>query len=172
MQIKILFLVCVFVLSVNLAYAKTIEALHSACVSGDNAACSDIHDICVGGNGEGCYSMGRLHEIGNGGYPKNLTKAAEFFQKACNGEYVSGCHSSGLLYSTGFGGVTVDRSKAAGLFQKACDGNIFMACVSLAYMYENGKGVAINKVRAHELCQKVFDNDPGDTDCKKITETK
>ncbi|GAA9239906.1 hypothetical protein HpHA217_08090 [Helicobacter pylori] len=64
------------------------------------------------------------------GVEKNLTKAAQFYSKACDLNNGGGCSFLGVLYYNG-DGVKQDSKKAAALFEKACKLGYKKACEML-----------------------------------------
>ena len=82
-----------------------------------------------------------LIESGSEAYNKgDYQKAAELYQKACDGESARGCYNLGILYEDGQG-VKQNYQKAAQLYKKACDGESAGGCHNLGFLYENGQGV-------------------------------
>ena len=70
-----------------------------------------------------------LTELGKEAYDKgDYQKAAQLYQKACDGGNVGGCSNLGVLYGNGLS-VNQDYQKAAQLFQKACDGGGVRAAI-------------------------------------------
>jgi len=98
-----------------------------------------------------------LVESGREAYNKgDHQKAAELFQKACDGGEATGCHNLGFLYADGQG-VKQDYQKAAELFKKACDGKVALGCSNLGFLYENGQGVKQNFSTAKQYYGKACD---------------
>ncbi|GAA9354082.1 hypothetical protein HpHA251_02390 [Helicobacter pylori] len=64
------------------------------------------------------------------GVEKNLTKAAQFYSKACELKEGDGCGALGALYYNG-DGVKQDFKKAVALFKKACKLGYQLACEML-----------------------------------------
>ncbi|GAA8368051.1 hypothetical protein HpBT210_05550 [Helicobacter pylori] len=64
------------------------------------------------------------------GVEKNLTKAAQFYSKACDLKEGDGCGALGGLYYNG-DGVKQDFKKAVALFEKACKLGNQLACEML-----------------------------------------
>uniref|UniRef100_UPI0026F2B4C3 tetratricopeptide repeat protein n=1 Tax=Campylobacter showae TaxID=204 RepID=UPI0026F2B4C3 len=71
------------------------------------------------------FSVGfseNLTKLGAEAYNQgDYQKAAQLYQKACDGGELRGCNNLGTLYVKGQG-VNQDYQKAAQLYQKACDG--------------------------------------------------
>ena len=98
-----------------------------------------------------------LTELGDEAYDKgDYQKAAQLYQKACDGGDVKGCFNLGILYRDGYG-VKQDYQKAAELLQKACDSGETMGCIGLAVLYKNGKGIWQNFSTAKEYYGKACD---------------
>ena len=87
---------------------------------------------------------------------KDYKKAAQLYEKACDGGIMDGCNSLGLAYGDGKG-VSKDVYKAALLFQKACDGGIMEGCTNLGSDYQEGEGVTKDLDKALQLYQKACD---------------
>ena len=83
-------------------------------------------------------------------------KAAQLFQKACDGGNALSCGGLGFLYANGKG-VKHDYQKAAQLFQKACDGGEALSCNGLGALYAEGKGVRQNFSTAKQYHGKACD---------------
>jgi len=98
-----------------------------------------------------------LVELGIEAYEKgDYQKAAELYQKACDGGEAFGCVFFGLSYENGQG-VKQDYQKAAELYKKACDREEAGGCFGLGALYQHGKGVRQNYHKAAELYQKACD---------------
>ncbi|WP_103569977.1 tetratricopeptide repeat protein [Campylobacter concisus] len=98
-----------------------------------------------------------LTELGDEAYEKgDYQKAAQLYQKACDGGDAGGCYNLGVLYDNGQG-VNRDYQKAAQLYQKACDGGGAKGCSSLGFLYKNGEGIKQNFSTAKQYFGKACD---------------
>ena len=91
------------------------------------------------GNIKAMYDVGKLYERGRG-VKKDITKAAEFFQKSASAGNPSAQARLGILYFEGRG-VKQNYTKALSLLNSAANKNIPSAQFQLANMYELGTGV-------------------------------
>lgn len=73
---------------------------------------------CDGGSATGCYYLGRHYESGDGNLQKNVGRAMELFEVACNGADADACVAAGTYAQGGAAGKT---NRAATLFRRACD---------------------------------------------------
>ena len=90
------------------------------------------------------------------GVPKDLSKAAELYQKAADQGDVNAQYRLAQLYEKG-DGVPQDFRKAAELYQKAADRGATAAQYYLGVFYEKGQGVPKDLSKAAELYQKAAD---------------
>jgi TPR repeat protein len=109
---------------------------------------------CDAGNGAGCDSLGKMYrdgmfDINLGGamirmsgpdFPKDETKAATLFTKACEAANGAGCTDLGNMYVSGTV-VSKDETRAVALYTKACDAGDGPGCSNLGSMYRDGSGV-------------------------------
>jgi len=102
-----------------------------------------------------CNNLGYAYSIGKG-VAKDPNKAAQLYQKACDGGEMGGCGNLANAYAKG-DGVTKDLSKAAQLYEKACDGGEMRGCSNLAITYEEGRGVTKDLSKAAQLYKKACD---------------
>ena len=84
----------------------------------------------------GCFNLGSLYDNGKG-VKQNYQKAAELYQKACDGGNANGCSNLGSLY-TNSQGVKQDFSTAKQYFGKACDLGLQLGCNSYRILNEKG----------------------------------
>jgi hypothetical protein len=61
------------------------------------------------------------------GEPKDVKRAVEVYQKACDGGETFGCANLGWMYDYGKG-VSKDKKRAVALYQKACEGGDQWGC--------------------------------------------
>ena len=91
-------------------------------------------------------------KLGDEAYDKNnYQKAAELYQKACDGGVALGCAASGTLYADGKG-VRQDYQKAAELYQKACDGGMAYGCGNLGIVYAKQRNYSAAKKYYGKAC--------------------
>jgi TPR repeat protein len=90
------------------------------------------------GNADAQANLGWHYATGDG-VPKDLSKAAELYQKAADQGNAMAQNNLGELYQTG-DGVPKDLGKAAALYQKAADQGTADAQDSLGQLYETGQG--------------------------------
>jgi len=104
------------------------------------------------------YRLGVQYEYGRG-VPKDLGRAAEFFQKAADQGNADAQFWLGSLYQFGGPGqgVPKDLEKAVVLYQKAADQGQRVAQLNLGTCYRKGEGVPKDLRKAAELYQKAAD---------------
>ena len=79
-----------------------------------------------------------LTELGNEAYDKgDYQKAAELYQKACDGKVALGCSDLGVLYENGQG-VKQNFSTAKQYYGKACDLGFQLGCDNYRMLNEKG----------------------------------
>lgn len=105
------------------------------------------------GNVKAMYDVGKLYERGRG-VKKDISKAAEFFQKSANSGYPSAQARLGILYFEGRG-VKQNYKKALSFLNSAANKNVPSAQFQLANMYELGTGVNQNLHKAIEWYKKA-----------------
>ena len=118
---------------------------------------------CSGGDFEDCFELGEAYRMGDG-VPLDNTRAAEFYELACDGGYAEACmrlRMLGFQYRDG-DGVPQDLARAAELYQHACNGGDARACWLVGYMYKEGNGVLLDQSRATELYERACEG--GDAD--------
>ena len=98
-----------------------------------------------------CLELGESYRNGDG-VPRDTTRAAEFYQQACEGGVAEGCYSLGFMYNMGEG-LGKDRARAGELFQQACEGGSADGCLILGFRYDTGEGR--NRVRAAEFYRQA-----------------
>ena len=102
-----------------------------------------------------CFELGESYRKGDG-VPRDHTRAAEFYEPACDGGEALGCNNLGVMYDRGEG-VTQDQTRAAELYYRACEAEAAMGCYNLAVSYDLGEGVNEDKARAAELYGRACD---------------
>ena len=113
---------------------------------------------CSGGDFRDCFELGDAYRTGHG-VPLDYTRAAEYYEVACDGGHADSCRrlrSLGFQYRDG-DGVPQDLARAAELYQQACDGGDARACWLVGYMHYEGNGVPIDHVRAARFYQVACD---------------
>ena len=116
---------------------------------------AELNQKAAQGNALAQKKLGWLYQSGRG-VPKDLSKAAELYQKAADQGNAGAQNSLGWLYEDGRG-VPKNMGKEAELYRKAADhGNAF-AQNNLGRLYEDGQGVPKDLSKAAELYQKAAD---------------
>ena len=79
-----------------------------------------------------------ITELGNEAYEKgDYQKAAQLYQKACDGGIAEGCYNLGVLYADGQG-VRQNFSTAKQYYGKACDLGLQLGCDNYIKLNEKG----------------------------------
>ena len=88
---------------------------------------------CQDGDFEICTELGNDYYYGNGVVTKDINKAIQLYEKACDGGEVFSCSNLGHAYYKGEE-VTKDFNKAAHFYKKACDGGLGEECLNLMFI--------------------------------------
>jgi TPR repeat protein len=104
---------------------------------------------CNAGVASACAEVGGRLRDGLG-TPRDLAKAALYFEKACAAGHAGSCAAFGWALEQG-GGVTKDLPRAVSLFRQACEGGEQWSCTRLAFALASGQGVAANPAEAARL---------------------
>ena len=102
----------------------------------DGRAMQLFQQVCDGGTAVGCAGVALLFHEGSAAsnIPKDLTKAFQFYEMACNGgDQLYGCPFLGRMYQNGEA-VAPDPAKARALYQLACDAGSPNGCLLLKQM--------------------------------------
>ena len=116
---------------------------------------SDGLETAAGSRATAQYELASLYRQGLG-VEKDVSKAAQWYQKAANQGLAAAQNYLGVLYQNG-NGVEKDLTKAAELYRKAADQGFAGAQNNLGISYQNGNGVEKDLTKAAELCQKAAD---------------
>lgn len=142
--------------SSSAAPADDVNALNTACQSGDPGACGrllpTVEAECAQKNGSACGFAGPLYESSRG-VTADATRAAAFYQQACDSADRMGCVGFALLQARGQG-VTKDAAKAQATLTQICTDGMLEACAQLAVVIVAG-GTPGDIARARELLTKA-----------------
>jgi TPR repeat protein len=116
---------------------------------------SDGLETAAGSRATAQYELASLYRQGLG-VEKDVSKAAQWYQKAANQGLAAAQNNLGVLYQNG-NGVEKDLTKAAELYRKAADQGFAGAQNNLGISYQNGNGVEKDLTKAAELYQKAAD---------------
>ena len=137
------------VLGARLRHAAAEEACRAGAVRCDEA--------CDDGDAASCGLLAALVERGEGA-PRDVARAAQLYQRACDGGDLPGCVGLGQVHRAGRGGLARDPARAVVLFQRACDGGLARGCAQLGEAYRDGVGgLGRDLVRAAALFQSGCD---------------
>ncbi len=114
----------------------------------DSAVASDSEKIdteevlpsnCEAGVGgwENCFQIAESYRKGNG-VPRDVARAAQFYEHACDGGHTEACSILGLIRDGGE------------VYKEACDGGDAEGCWHLGNIYEEGDGESRDYGRAQE----------------------
>jgi uncharacterized protein len=121
------------------------------CERGDAKDCGTQ---CERGERSSCAELGRLHQEGAGGTPRDLPRARGLFEKACGLDHGGGCSDLGIALMTGEA-ATNDPPRAAASFDRACKLGEANGCFNLANLYFEGVGVTADKAKAFTLYEQA-----------------
>ncbi|MBN1611452.1 MAG: hypothetical protein JW940_32765 [Polyangiaceae bacterium] len=106
---------------------------------------AELEDLCNGGEAGGCNYLG-LHYAQQARHARNLgqqdpdaeRKAAQYYQKACDGDDSAGCHNLANLYWNG-DGVARDEARAIELLKERCQEHGDSDCCDLLRQRESAR---------------------------------
>jgi len=103
--------------AIPLAAKPDLADLQRRCARCDPKACQAA---CTRGDAKSCFVLGQMHEKGRmPGQPPDHAKAAQLYQKACDGQDTHACRRLGSFYESGKD-VPTNRAKALLLYKKTC----------------------------------------------------
>jgi len=128
---------------VPLDYQRAIDLYSRACNGGDLISCAEIAGDLENGIGK------------DKNFPVNLSRAAEFYGKACNldNKKERGCVELGRLYEYGRG-VEKDTNRAIEFFNKGAAAGNSSGPYALAEMYKKGIGVEKDAEKAADFLKQ------------------
>ena len=136
------------------------ESIDGDPVVAENQESADIkaesQSTCGVGSFEDCFELGESYRKGDG-VPRDARRAAEFYERACDGGYAPGCYNLGKSYSEGEG-VGQDWAQAAELYWRACEGGYGGGCNNLGHLYAEALGVPVDRGRAAEFYERACDD--------------
>lgn len=116
---------------------------------------SDCTTQCSLGHPGSCAVLAWMYEKGIS-VQLDYVRAAELYERACDGGSARGCNGIGWLNHSG-NGVAQNHARAAKLYERACDAGEALACENLGVLYENGHGVPQDYLRAASLFKRACD---------------
>jgi TPR repeat protein len=117
------------VVSANAAFRIPLVLALGAALAGACGEASRLRARCMGGDDAVCIQLGEMYATGNR-VPRDLSRAVEMYQQACNHGAVEVCNTLGEIYERGHeleGGL----ERAEQLFRFACNGNSAAGCLNL-----------------------------------------
>lgn len=97
---------------------------------------------------------------------KNPTRAAQYFERACDAGSAVACEKLGAVYLGGEG-VERDMTRAISMLDRACDARRAFACSRLARVFEEGEGVNADQAHAVQLREKGCNAGDGES-CARL----
>ena len=140
-------------------------ALASAC-NPENQKAKQLTASCDSGDPKACYDLGERLEEGRF-ILRDRVRAAQLFEKSCNGGVGNGCSSLGVMTlvagrpqnnpSAKKKSAKPDTAEALALFKKGCDIGGAKACTRLGTFYRKGVRVTRDDAQAAALFRKACD---------------
>lgn len=124
--------------------------------TGNKKAMKALRKACFRGHSRKCFKVGQIYEIGKKGVLKNITKAKEFYQKACSAYLAEACAKLDTQPISFFPQPYKDV-KSIRAFEAQCTNNDYWACYRLGDMYHRGQGVTKNLDLAKKYYTKSCD---------------
>jgi TPR repeat protein len=103
---------------------------------------------CDQGMGKACFDIGYRYEQGEE-VPKDLARAAGFYEKACEGDDPDTCVNLAMLYQGG--GLPLDYPRAGAILDRGCQAGSSLSCFNLASLHKSGTGVPKDPARSAAL---------------------
>lgn len=116
-----------------------------------------LQQLAARGSADAQFELG-VRLLGGEGLPKDVTKAAEWLQKAAAQQHPAAMNAMGTLCEEG-AGVPKDGKKAIEWYEKSAKYGFPLAQMNLSEAYENGKGVAKDEKKAVEWLEKAAHQD-------------
>lgn len=134
------------------------EQAYEAFEEGKYITALKLAERAIANNEPNAYTLlGRLY-AGGLGIPKDMKKAATYYEQGAKLGDVHSLVALGGQYAAG-NGVEKNYTKAANLFEKAAKKGEPMAQYNLALIYANGDGRRIDLYETAKWMQKAADND-------------
>ncbi len=105
---------------------------------------------CLTGVRDACVEAGLSYGRGRDGYPLDVARSAEAYERGCTLGQKVACNNLGDAYEYG-NGVRRDLARAAELYDRACQAGEPLGCANLGHLVENGEGVPRDVPRARTL---------------------
>jgi TPR repeat protein len=105
---------------------------------------------CLTGEGAACTEVALDYSRGRDGYPRDLARSAEAYERGCTLDQKVACNNLGDAYEYG-DGVRRDLPRAVELYDRACRGGEPLGCANLGHLIENGEGTPRDVPRARSL---------------------
>ncbi|WP_051038310.1 tetratricopeptide repeat protein [Vreelandella jeotgali] len=124
-------------------YARSLTGVNGF----DDLSQSDTKHRAEQGDAQAQNNFGAMYLNGRGVFPRNTTKAAEWFRQAAEQGLASAQHNLGVMYLKGEG-VPQDDTQAAEWTRQAAEQGIIEAQFGLGLLYGEGRGVPQNYTQA------------------------
>ena len=128
--------------------AATTAGVYAQLIAGWQKGC----DKGVAGD---CWNLGDIYHLGRRA-PRDLPRAASYFEKGCTLGNGKSCNSLGGFHDEGKLGPP-DHARAAALYVKACDAGDADGCFNLGVSSASGEGVPTDNARAAASFGKACD---------------
>ncbi|GMV14540.1 MAG: sel1 repeat family protein [Sorangiineae bacterium PRO1] len=121
-----------------------------------------LEESCAKGSPNACRFLGSLRLSGTK-LPRDPAKAAQDFERACEGKELKSCVDAATLFLAGRDGVARNVEKAAKLAKKGCDGGQIAGCRLVALGQLQGLGAGRDDAAALKLLEKSCADGDGES---------
>jgi uncharacterized protein len=128
-----------------------------ACAEGDKRACderiAEERTHCDAGQGHECVLLGIAYQGGKT-VEKDLARAADLFERACELKEGAGCWYLGSAIAQALGRAK-DEKAALAAYEKGCALDNINACYDVGVAHREGRGTAPDRARAKQAFGKA-----------------
>jgi TPR repeat protein len=119
-----------------------------------SAGCTQVSRwslACTAGDIQRCKQVGEMYLTGNR-VPRDVARAAEFYEKACDAGLADVCNALGEIYEHELTG-SADSKRVKSLFDKACAAGSPYGCLNLGLVAANEEELELAALLFNRACQ-------------------
>ncbi len=115
-----------------------------------------LADACEKGEATSCLALGVAYSDAALGLPHDETRAADFYERACDLRDIRNCNNLTVMFEKEQGR-PVDAKRAFQLYTKNCDAKHALACKNVGRCHRDGLGVPADAAKAKAAFQKAVE---------------